>query len=250
MPTPSPSATTTSPAAAAAPRRTRARRTYQACLACKEQKVRCQLGSPDDPQPPCARCRRSRLDCEFGASRSGGAGAGKKEKKRKKRKRDDDDADGCAFSCLPICLLTCLGKMIGRGADVVVGHADGRLGPRGELPQGDVPSVGVHAPAAASNGSAAGPGGDHGRHRPAPGRVGGGDQPADPPAGTSSTEHRPSPWDASAIEASLRARDLSAWAQFPLCRDGWMSPREAEFLLQWCVRSLGLFCLNDCLFFA
>lgn len=67
---------------------TRPRRNYQACIACKEQKIRCQLGSPDDPQPPCARCRRSRLDCVFGPPR----GAVRGTKRKRARGIDDDRA--------------------------------------------------------------------------------------------------------------------------------------------------------------
>ncbi|OJD38570.1 c6 transcription factor [Diplodia corticola] len=174
MPTP-PTGTSSQPPRAS----TRARRNYQACLACKEQKVRCHLGSPDDPQPPCARCRRSRLDCVFGPPR-----AAVRRPTRKRRGGADDSLDA--------------------GGD--------------SLPN-SVPSVGVHAPAAASDDSAAEPG--HGR-------------PADAASSSTATvpDQHPSPWDASAIEASLHSQHVSAWAQFALCRDGWISPREAEFLLQ------------------
>ncbi|OJD35932.1 c6 transcription factor [Diplodia corticola] len=51
------------------PRRRGYRRNYQACEACKKQKGRCDLGSPDNPQPPCTRCRRARKECVFGPSR-------------------------------------------------------------------------------------------------------------------------------------------------------------------------------------
>ncbi|KAK8248287.1 hypothetical protein HDK77DRAFT_442074 [Phyllosticta capitalensis] len=51
------------------PRRRGYRRNYQACEACKKQKGRCDLGSCDDPQPPCTRCRRARRECVFGPSR-------------------------------------------------------------------------------------------------------------------------------------------------------------------------------------
>ncbi|KAK7544141.1 uncharacterized protein J3D65DRAFT_608645 [Phyllosticta citribraziliensis] len=51
------------------------RRNYQACEACKKQKGRCDLGSCDDPQPPCTRCRRARRECVFGPSRYSTKGA-------------------------------------------------------------------------------------------------------------------------------------------------------------------------------
>ncbi|KAF4539142.1 C6 transcription factor [Lasiodiplodia theobromae] len=204
------------------PVRRRPRRNYQACLACKEQKIRCQLGSPDDPQPPCARCRRSRLDCVFGPPRTGGVGG------RGTRRR---------------------GRTRGGGGDDEAADSGHPLGPRGGDPvPSDVPSVGVHASAAAgeaaaaANGSAAVPG-DDGQARPMPGRQ---QQPtaaanAATASSTSTATFREyhtassagrSPWDAAAISGTLRSRDLSPWAQFPLCRDGWMSPQEAEFLLQ------------------
>lgn len=45
------------------------RRNYQACLECKKHKVKCRLGDPEHPKPPCVRCRRARLPCVFGPAR-------------------------------------------------------------------------------------------------------------------------------------------------------------------------------------
>ncbi|KAK9239815.1 hypothetical protein V1525DRAFT_276928 [Lipomyces kononenkoae] len=50
------------------------RRSYKACLHCRERKVRCDLGSLEHPsEPPCARCKREGRKCEFVPSRRGGA---------------------------------------------------------------------------------------------------------------------------------------------------------------------------------
>ncbi|KAK9473137.1 uncharacterized protein V1510DRAFT_447973 [Dipodascopsis tothii] len=50
------------------------RRSYKACLHCRERKVKCDLGSLDNPSdPPCARCKREGRRCEFLPSRRGGA---------------------------------------------------------------------------------------------------------------------------------------------------------------------------------
>lgn len=59
------------------------KRVYQACIPCRRRKVRCDLGSVDDPEdPPCQRCRRESKECYFSAT-------------RRKRKGDDDiDVDG------------------------------------------------------------------------------------------------------------------------------------------------------------
>ncbi|OTA90775.1 hypothetical protein M434DRAFT_22776 [Hypoxylon sp. CO27-5] len=55
------------------------KRVYQACIPCRRRKVRCDLGSVDDPHdPPCVRCRRESKECFFSAT-------------RRKRKTDDDD---------------------------------------------------------------------------------------------------------------------------------------------------------------
>ncbi|CAK3808857.1 Transcriptional activator ARO80 [Lecanosticta acicola] len=45
-------------------------RTYQACIPCRQRKVRCDLGSVDNPNdPPCTRCRREAKECYFSATR-------------------------------------------------------------------------------------------------------------------------------------------------------------------------------------
>lgn len=55
------------------------KRVYQACIPCRRRKVRCDLGSVDNPHdPPCVRCRRESKECFFSAT-------------RRKRKTDDDD---------------------------------------------------------------------------------------------------------------------------------------------------------------
>ncbi|KAI2125141.1 zinc finger transcriptional activator, partial [Ophidiomyces ophidiicola] len=57
------------------------RRGYQACDPCRKRKVKCDLGSVDNPRPPpCVRCRRESKRCEFSAT-------------RRKRKADEADAD-------------------------------------------------------------------------------------------------------------------------------------------------------------
>ncbi|EWG51252.1 hypothetical protein FVEG_10296 [Fusarium verticillioides 7600] len=57
------------------------KRVYQACIPCRRRKVRCDLGSVDNPHdPPCVRCRRESKDCYFSAT-------------RRKRKTDDDGSD-------------------------------------------------------------------------------------------------------------------------------------------------------------
>jgi len=68
-------------------RKAEGRRKYRACISCKEQKVqspggrrpvtldnhmyqvRCDLGNPDNPQPPCSRCRRLMKECVFDSSK-------------------------------------------------------------------------------------------------------------------------------------------------------------------------------------
>ncbi|KAM7222368.1 hypothetical protein V8F06_002146 [Rhypophila decipiens] len=53
------------------------KRVYQACIPCRRRKVRCDLGSVDNPHdPPCVRCRRESKNCYFSAT-------------RRKRKADD-----------------------------------------------------------------------------------------------------------------------------------------------------------------
>ncbi|KAK4184172.1 hypothetical protein QBC35DRAFT_477503 [Podospora australis] len=57
------------------------KRVYQACIPCRRRKVRCDLGSVDDPhEPPCVRCRRESKECYFSAT-------------RRKRKIDDGSVD-------------------------------------------------------------------------------------------------------------------------------------------------------------
>ncbi|KAI9818268.1 MAG: hypothetical protein M1832_004484 [Thelocarpon impressellum] len=46
------------------------KRVYQACIPCRRRKVRCDLGSVDEPHdPPCQRCRRESKECYFSATR-------------------------------------------------------------------------------------------------------------------------------------------------------------------------------------
>lgn len=53
------------------------KRVYQACIPCRRRKVKCDLGSVDNPSdPPCVRCRRESKECYFSAT-------------RRKRKADD-----------------------------------------------------------------------------------------------------------------------------------------------------------------
>ncbi|KAI1489214.1 hypothetical protein F5X96DRAFT_670941 [Biscogniauxia mediterranea] len=57
------------------------KRVYQACIPCRRRKVRCDLGSVDNPHdPPCMRCRRESKECFFSAT-------------RRKRKNEDDPDD-------------------------------------------------------------------------------------------------------------------------------------------------------------
>ncbi|PGH03407.1 hypothetical protein AJ79_07373 [Helicocarpus griseus UAMH5409] len=61
------------------------RRGYQACDPCRKRKVRCDLGSVDNPRPPpCVRCRRESKRCEFSATR----------RKRKVSEAADNYANG------------------------------------------------------------------------------------------------------------------------------------------------------------
>ncbi|KKY21122.1 putative uv radiation resistance protein [Phaeomoniella chlamydospora] len=58
------------------------RRGYQACDACRKRKVKCDLGSVDNPEdPPCARCKRERRPCNFSET-------------RRKRRLDQDNSEG------------------------------------------------------------------------------------------------------------------------------------------------------------
>ncbi|ORY59053.1 uncharacterized protein BCR38DRAFT_63226 [Pseudomassariella vexata] len=60
------------------------KRVYQACIPCRRRKVRCDLGSVDNPHdPPCVRCRRESKECYFSATR----------RKRKNEEEGDDEED-------------------------------------------------------------------------------------------------------------------------------------------------------------
>ncbi|RAL14573.1 Zn(II)2Cys6 transcription factor domain-containing protein [Aspergillus homomorphus CBS 101889] len=62
------------------------RRGYQACDPCRKRKVKCDLGSVDNPRPPpCVRCRRESKRCEFSATR------------RKRKPSDADETDDAAL---------------------------------------------------------------------------------------------------------------------------------------------------------
>lgn len=59
----------------------RHRRNYRACLNCRLRKVKCDLGSVDDPEPgKCARCKRERKDCVFVESRRKGQSNAKRKR--------------------------------------------------------------------------------------------------------------------------------------------------------------------------
>jgi hypothetical protein len=64
------------------------KRVYQACIPCRRRKVKCDMGSVDNPHdPPCVRCRRESKECFFSAT-------------RRKRKHDDggpDSLDGYEY---------------------------------------------------------------------------------------------------------------------------------------------------------
>ncbi|KAM0114438.1 zinc finger transcriptional activator [Aspergillus fumigatus] len=60
------------------------RRGYQACDPCRKRKVKCDLGSVDNPRPPpCVRCRRESKRCEFSATR-----------RKRKPSEIEDNVDG------------------------------------------------------------------------------------------------------------------------------------------------------------
>ncbi|KAK4137185.1 hypothetical protein BT67DRAFT_371129 [Trichocladium antarcticum] len=80
-PGPGPSAATPSQAGHLSAQAGQHKRVYQACIPCRRRKVRCDLGSVDDPHdPPCVRCRRESKECYFSAT-------------RRKRKADDESVD-------------------------------------------------------------------------------------------------------------------------------------------------------------
>ncbi|KAJ5508650.1 hypothetical protein N7527_010793 [Penicillium freii] len=64
------------------------RRGYQACDPCRKRKVKCDLGSVDNPRPPpCVRCRRESKRCEFSATR----------RKRKTSDAEEDEVEAAAI---------------------------------------------------------------------------------------------------------------------------------------------------------
>ncbi len=66
------------------PQSSQHKRVYQACIPCRRRKVRCDLGSVDNPHdPPCVRCRRESKECFFSATR----------RKRKNEEGEDNEDD-------------------------------------------------------------------------------------------------------------------------------------------------------------
>jgi hypothetical protein len=63
------------------------KRVYQACIPCRRRKVKCDLGSVDNPSdPPCVRCRRESKECYFSATR-----------RKRKLPGGEDSVDGNGF---------------------------------------------------------------------------------------------------------------------------------------------------------
>ncbi|KAL4920545.1 hypothetical protein BDW62DRAFT_198850 [Aspergillus aurantiobrunneus] len=103
----------TSARRSSSPPNTQHRRGYQACDPCRKRKVKCDLGSVDNPRPPpCVRCRRESKRCEFSATR---------------RKRKTSDVD------------TSVDDVLRRDKRMMVGdtasQTDGSPGARSSYPQ-------------------------------------------------------------------------------------------------------------------
>lgn len=63
------------------------KRNYSACLNCRLRKVKCDLGSVDNPHdPPCARCKRERRECIFVESKRGHRYKTHSQKEKEKEK--------------------------------------------------------------------------------------------------------------------------------------------------------------------
>ncbi|PWY66071.1 hypothetical protein BO70DRAFT_174630 [Aspergillus heteromorphus CBS 117.55] len=70
MPSPAAPKSPSPPASQLGQQNPQHRRGYQACDPCRKRKVKCDLGSVDNPRPPpCVRCRRESKRCEFSATR-------------------------------------------------------------------------------------------------------------------------------------------------------------------------------------
>ncbi|CAN8097216.1 unnamed protein product [Discula destructiva] len=81
---PGPPPTAHSTGSSSGPNPPQHKRVYQACIPCRRRKVRCDLGSVDNPHdPPCVRCRRESKECYFSAT-------------RRKRKNEDEEAEEAA----------------------------------------------------------------------------------------------------------------------------------------------------------
>lgn len=79
--------------------KTKFKRNYRACLNCRLRKVKCDLGSVDNPRDgKCARCLRERKDCTFVKSKRGGSTNVINGKKR----RQNGDLSGSESSSPPL----------------------------------------------------------------------------------------------------------------------------------------------------